>query len=306
MPGRSFVGRLPALHDSQRVVMEKLEGHVDVLAVKIGERNVGRIEALEQAATHVEDTFRSLGLQPTNQWYEAQGRRVRNVYADLVGDHPDLPIVVIGAHYDSTVTTPGADDNASGVAAMLELARLLRTNRLDRTVRFVAFVNEEPPFFLKAEMGSWVFAQSLRRQGVQVAGMFSLETMGYYSDAKGSQRYPPPFNLVYPDTGNFIAFIGNMRSRALVRRSVGAFRRSVEFPSEGCAAPGFVPGVFWSDHWSFWKEGYPALMVTDTAPFRNTNYHTMGDLPGTMDFDRFARVVWGLQFVIADAATATK
>lgn len=162
-------------------------------------------------------------------------------------------IVIVGAHYDSVAGCPGADDNASGVAALLVPARELATANPLRTLRFVAFANEEPPYFQTAEMGSRVFARNCRARGENVVAMMSLETIGYYSDEDGSQKYPAPFGAFYPSRGNFIAFVGNLASRALVHRAVGAFRRRASFPSEGGALPGFVPGVGWSDHWSFWQ-----------------------------------------------------
>jgi Zn-dependent M28 family amino/carboxypeptidase len=162
----------------------------------------------------------------------------------------------------------------------------------------VLFVNEEPPHFKTVRMGSLVYAKRLRQSGEQVLGMLSLETLGYYSDAEGSQHYPPPLGLLYPQRGNFIAFVGLTSSRAFVRETIGSFRAHTPFPSEGGTAPGFIQGVDWSDHWSFEQVGIPALMVTDTAPFRYPHYHTHADRPQAIDHDRLARVVDGLADVI--------
>jgi Zn-dependent M28 family amino/carboxypeptidase len=205
----------------------------------------------------------------------------------------------VGSHYDSVVGTVGANDNASGVAATLELARLLKGNKLRRTVRFVFFVNEEPPYFQTEQMGSLVYAHQLRRDGIPVAAMISLETIGFYSDARGSQKYPALVSLFYPSRGNFIAFVGNDESRDLVRRAVRRFRESARFPSEGIAGPPTLPGVGWSDHWSFWQEGYPAIMITDTAVFRYPYYHTALDTADKVDFEKMARVVDGVRNVVA-------
>jgi Zn-dependent M28 family amino/carboxypeptidase len=165
-------------------------------------------------------------------------------------------------------------------------------------VRFVAFVNEEPPFFTSGEMGSRVYARACRARNDDIVAMLSLETIGYYSDAPRSQAYPAPFGLLYPDTGNFVTFVANYRSRPLLHQVMSAFRANAQFPSEGAAAPEWIPGVGWSDHWSFWKEGYPGVMVTDTALFRYPHYHTSQDTPEKLDYPRMARVFSGLQQVM--------
>jgi Zn-dependent M28 family amino/carboxypeptidase len=190
---------------------------------------------------------------------------------------------------------PGANDNGTGVAAMLALARRFSGQKPRRTLRFVAFANEEPPHFQTAEMGSVVYAQRSRERSENVVAMLSLETLGYYDDAQGSQVYPPPIGLFYPSTGNFVGFVSNVSSRKLLRDVVGDFRSHTRFPSEGAALPAVIPGVGWSDHWAFWQAGYPALMVTDTAPFRYPHYHTGADTPDKIDYERLARVVAGLE-----------
>jgi Zn-dependent M28 family amino/carboxypeptidase len=207
---------------------------------------------------------------------------------------------VIGAHYDTVYDCPGADDNTSGMAALLELARLLKGSHPARTVRFVAFVNEEPPWFQTDNMGSWVYAREAHRKKENIVAAVSLETVGMYSDVEGSQQYPEGFKSLYPSKGNFIAFIGDLGSHALVRDAVRSFRANSQIPSEGSAVPAWIAGVGWSDHWSFWQEGYPGIMVTDTAPFRNPNYHRPTDKPETLDYERMARVVHGLVGVVTD------
>jgi Zn-dependent M28 family amino/carboxypeptidase len=168
-------------------------------------------------------------------------------------------------------------------------------------LRFVAFVNEEPPYFLSGEMGSLVYARRCKERGDKISAMISLETIGYFSDAPHSQRYPSPIlGIPYPKVGNFIGFVSNIRSRPLLRRVVALFRRDAKIPSEGAALPWFVPGVSWSDQWSFWKYGYPAIMVTDTAPFRYPYYHSSSDTPDKLDYDRFALVVSGMKKVIEE------
>jgi Zn-dependent M28 family amino/carboxypeptidase len=234
--------------------------------------------------------------------YEVAGQRAENLEV-MTGDvNNPLGTVVVGAHYDSVGKAPGANDNASGVAAVLELARLFHGASTHRTIRFVLFVNEEPPYFQIDTMGSAVYAKQLRRDGIVVSAMISLETIGYYSDKSGSQKYPPILSLFYPNRGDFIGFVGNSESRELVRKAVNDFRESTQFPSEGIAAPADWPGIGWSDQWSFWQEGYPAIMVTDTAPFRYPYYHTPQDTQDKVDFERMARVVCGVRRVVEKLA----
>jgi hypothetical protein len=302
MPGGSYSGprqRLDPWLDSLR---QRLIGHVRVLAEDIGERNYVRHAALDRAALYLDSVLTSLGYQVSSHPYTARGGTYRNLEATIPGDGREDEIVVVGAHYDSVDGAPGADDNASGTAALLELARDLRQARLQRTVRFVAFTNEEPPFFGGDSMGSRVYADLAASRGDRVVAMFSLETIGSYHNEPGSQRYPFPFSLFYPDRGNFIAFVGNLASRRLVHRSIRSFRSVAPLPSEGVAAPGWMPGIFWSDHWSFWRHGVPAVMITDTAPFRYRHYHTEHDTPDKLDYARMARVVDGMSEVVRQVA----
>jgi hypothetical protein len=304
MPGTSHRGPLPPLSEEERALAKTLEEHVKKLATEIGERNVSRPKELRRAADYIEETLRQAGLDVRRHGYEVEGATCYNLEAEIAGNGLKEEIIVVGAHYDSVFGCPGANDNATGAAAALALAQLfareasLRTTKLPRTLRFVAFVNEEPPFFQTDLMGSLVYAKECRRRGEKITAMLSLETMGCYSEEPGSQSYPFPFSLFYPSTGNFIGFVGDYSSRALVRRVVESFRRQTRFPSEGGAIPDFVPGVSWSDHWSFSKQDFPAVMVSDTAPFRYAHYHTDEDTPDKIDHERLARVVSGLEKVI--------
>lgn len=302
MPGPSFKGALPAISAAQSELAKRLESHVRTLAGEIGERNLSRYSALLRAADYIETSFISAGFRPASQRFQVHGKSVRNIEAEIPGSESDLGIVVVGAHYDSVEGSPGANDNATGVGAVLALARLLNGRALRRSVRFVAFVNEEPPYFYTDAMGSVQYADRSAARNERIVAMLSLETIGYYSDRQGSQRYPVPLSLFYADTGNFIGFVGNLRSRNLVRRAVGRFRAEARFPSEGLAAPGWLTGVGWSDHWSFWRAGFPAIMVTDTALFRYSQYHTAADGPDIVDYARYARVVDGLVPVVMDLA----
>ncbi len=302
MPGRSFSEPLKPLSADEQIIHDNLKKHVTMLAGIIGERNIWHYEKLEAAADYIHNTLETYGYDVSAQEFTVRESVVRNIAAERAGDPLPNEIIIVGAHYDSVLGSPGANDNGSGVAALLELARLLAAKNFPRTVRFVAFVNEEPPFFQTKNMGSLVYAARCRMQDENITAMFSLETIGSYSDERHSQRYPFPFSLFYPDTGNFIGFVGNVSSRALVHRAIEIFRRQAAFPSEGGALPGWIPGINWSDHWSFWKQGYQALMITDTALYRYRYYHTTNDTPDKLDYGRMARVTTGLKHVVTEIA----
>ena len=291
MPGTPHAAQLPALTDGQRALASQLRRHVETLAG--AERNTD----LETPARYIAAAFAAHGLNPEHQSFPSGGRTVSNVQVSPPGNS----LIVVGAHYDTVPGSPGADDNASGVAALIELAGLLGNEGL--SIRFVAFANEELPYFMGPEMGSWVSARRSRERGEPLRAMLSLEMLGCYRDAPRSQRYPAPLNLIYPDRGNFIAFVGDIAARALVRKTIGSFRRNAAFPSEGVAAPSFVPGVMRSDHASFRDQGFPAIMVTDTAFNRNPHYHQASDTPETLDYERLARVTLGLAAVLRELAT---
>jgi hypothetical protein len=299
MPGKSSRGPLPPLTAEQIALRTELTSDVQTLAGKIGERNFQHYNELRAAAEFIEHSFSAAGLSPRRDRYEMRGQSFDNIEAEIRGDH--LEIVLIGAHYDSVLGAPGANDNGSGVAAMLALARRFAGKSSTHTLRFVAFVNEEPPFFQTSQMGSFVYASRCKARGDQIRAMISLETIGYFSDTPGSQIYPL-FGLgaFYPTTGNFIGFVGNVRSRALLRRGLAVFRQYAKIPSEGAALPSFIPGIAWSDQWSFWQHGYPAIMITDTALFRYPHYHAATDTPDKLDYDRFALVVSGVQKMIEE------
>jgi hypothetical protein len=305
LPGTSYEGPLPPLDDDQRSTAQRLEQDVTMLAGTIGERTFSRIDKLNEAADWLEAQLLSMGYTTTRQAYPVSMRQFNvhdrmcyNIIAERPGQGRADEIIIIGAHYDSFIGSPGANDNASGVAALLELARRLATHQPQRTLRFVCFTNEEPPMFQTEQMGSLVYAKRCHERGEDIVGMLSLETIGYYSDEPNSQQYPPPVGAFYPSRGDFIGFVGNLRSRALLREVVGTFRDHAEFPSEGGALFGGIPGVGWSDHWAFWQMGYPGLMVTDTAPFRYPYYHLATDTPDKLDYERMARIVDGLEQIV--------
>lgn len=302
MPLKSFRGPLPELNSAQTALRDELRQHVEKLAGEIGERNVYIPKKLAAAVEYIETTLSNAGHKVTRESFEAGGELCHNLSVEITGEKLPGEIVLVGAHYDSVQGSPGADDNASGVAALLTLAKFPALQKPARTLRFVAFVNEEPPFFQTEQMGSLVCARRCRERGENIVAMLCLESIGFYSTGERSQNYPFPVGLFYPTRGDFVAFVGRTSDTSLVRRCVKSFRQHTQFPSEGGALPSCLPGIGWSDHWAFWQAGYPALMATDTAPFRSPHYHTTEDTPDRLDFDRFARVVDGLAKVIEDLA----
>jgi Zn-dependent M28 family amino/carboxypeptidase len=302
MPAKNFSSSA-VLSPEDMQLRDELRADVQKLAGEIGERNEFHYAELRAAADHIEHAFTTAGLSPHRNGYEMRGHNYDNIEVEIRGDQPQ--IVLIGAHYDSVFGAPGANDNGSGVAAVLALARRFAGKHLPQTLRFAAFVNEEPPYFQTPQMGSFVYAQACKARGDEISAMISLETIGYFSDAPHSQSYPlPGVNAFYPSIGNFIGFVGNVQSRALLRRVIALFRKHAKIPSEGAAFPAIVPGVSWSDQWSFWQHGYPGIMVTDTAPFRYPHYHAPTDTPDKLDYDRFALVVSGMEKVIAGLTEA--
>jgi hypothetical protein len=307
VPGISFQGAIPPANNEQRMLSERLRGHV--IQIAKSERNVPRhAAALEEAARYLERQLRSLGYEPESQVYQAAGHNVRNITAILGSPTPDTPVIVVGAHYDSFPGTPGANDNGSGVAVLLELARQFRdlkgASRL--RLRLVFFTNEEPPFFHTPLMGSFQYAKMLAEKRERVNAMYSLETLGYYANERGSQEYAWPLGLIYPDKGDFVAFVAMTASRRLMQESIRAFRERAQIPSQGGAAPGFIEGTDYSDHWSFEKFDYPAIMITDTAEFRDPNYHRRTDTPDKLDYDKLSRVTQGVEAMIRSRIDSLK
>ena len=273
-------------------IAENLRKHVSELAGKIGERNYLMMPALQRARDYIEARLAGTGLAVEKRPYRVQGMDFENVVGTLPGRSAET--LVVGAHYDTVPGSPGADDNASGVAALLELARMFGGKPGKLTVRFVGFVNEEMPFFLSPDRGSRIYARECRQAGDRVTGMISLEMVGYFRDEPGSQRYPFPLSFFYPSVANFIGVVGNFRSRALVRSLTRAFKTAGSIPVESVAAFQGIRGVGLSDHASFWEQGWPAAMITDTSFFRTPHYHQESDTPDTLDYPRMAHVVEGL------------
>ncbi len=288
--------------DEGRAISDRLRHHVERLAGDIGERNVWRPGTLRAAADYIRGEFAEIGYEAATQSYQAAGQSCDNIEVTVPGRSRSGEIIIAGAHYDTVQGSPGADDNASGIAGVIEIARQLQGAHPERTIKLVAFVNEEAPFFFFGAMGSKVYAEAARQRGDDIRVMLSLEMLGCYSDEPGSQAYPPFLRWFYPDRGNFIAFVSNIKSRHALHETAAAFRKHSDFPAEQLASPSFVPGVAWSDHLSFWRAGYPAVMVTDTAFYRYSHYHRESDTPEKIRYAEMARVVQGLVKAIAALA----
>lgn len=272
-----------------------LDKHIRTLSMAIGERHAGKLDALNRAKQYIEDEFKALNLAVTLHRYEFEGIEFANIEAVLPGADKD-EVIIVGAHYDSERGTPGANDNASGIAAMLAIAHDLKDYKALRTIKFVAFANEEAPFFGWEGMGSLRYAREAKQNGVNIVGMLALETLGYFTAGVGSQRYPAGMDSsALPEEGNFIAFVSEPGSEALLAKLKNLFPLFSSVPCESlCAPEEQISHVALSDHRSFYKEGYPALMVTDTAPFRYPYYHDKNDTPDKLNMKVYKEVVLGL------------
>lgn len=270
-----------------------LEAHVRKLAEEFHPRGYEQPENLDRAAQYIKEQLTAFGHKPTEQTWSVGGNTYRNVVARVGPASKSL--VVVGAHYDTAGGEPGADDNASGVAALLEIARAFGRTPPPFTVELAAYSLEEPPFFRKPQMGSAHHADALKQEGIDVSGMFSLETMGYYQDTPGSQRFQPKFlEWLYSDVGNYIAIVGKVDQPSFVRLIKRAMRGASELPAYSANAPTALPGIDFSDHLHYWRHGWPAVMITDTAFNRNQNYHQPSDLPATLDYRRLALAAQGV------------
>jgi Peptidase family M28 len=310
VPGKPHRGPLPPLTAEEQALAPLLGRHVAAIASR--EHNVAHHDELEKSARYIETTLESHGYAVSRQVFDADDfrsggtRSVRNIEVVIEPREagPATETLVVGAHYDSAIGAAGANDNGSGVAAVIELARLLGDlkGKTPRRIRLVLFVNEEMPYFRTQEMGSWQHAAALAARNERVVAMYSLETIGWFSSEPGSQRYPFPFGLLFPDRGDFLAFVGMLEARPLLRASIGSFRAHTQFPTIGGVAPAFIPGIDFSDHWAFAQHGFPAIMLTDTAPYRYPHYHTFRDTPDKVDTEKLARLVKGIERMIREVA----
>lgn len=286
-----------------------LEEDVRYLSEEIGERNMHRSGTMAITADWIETRMEEKGYNAQRENYRLSrgvysGQTADHIIAELPGtDQPD-EILIIGAHYDTVPGSPGANDNGSAVASLLSLAGYFLDKPQRITIRFVAFANEEPPFFKTEDMGSYAYARELSDRGENVVAMVSMDGLGFYSDEPGSQSYPlPGIGWIYPNRANFIAFVTRFSDLSLMKRSLKAFRKTSELPAEGVALPGLVPGTDWSDHWSFWQHDIPAFLITDTLPYRDPYYHTAQDLAENIDFKKLTLLNFGLRSVVKELAS---
>ncbi len=285
----------PASGNNNRLEVKNLHKYIHYLTVRIGSRSVYEYEKIQETKDYIETVLKDLGVDYTLQTYKWMGNFFSNIIVTMPGQEEPEKIFIIGAHYDTVFGTPGADDNASAVATLLELCRLLKDYHPSKTLKLIFFVLEEPPAFKTHHMGSYVYAKWAKENKEKIYGMISLEMLGYYSNIKGAQMYPLPLmGFFYPNVPNFIGVVGNVKSRKLVKKIAASIKKNSPIPVETLSTIKFVPGVDFSDHGSFWKMGYPAVMITDTAFYRNPNYHTPDDTIDTLDFSQMASLLQGL------------
>lgn len=286
------------MDSSREALKEQLFRHVDMLAGVIGPRHPGKPHTMSATAGYIDEQFRRCGLSPVRESFSVSNQSIDNVLVTIPGSQTPESVVILGAHYDSTPSTPGADDNASAVAVLLETARLLKEIKPQKTVRFAAFACEESPYFHTDEMGSLIHARGCRSRGENVIGMLCMEMVGYYLDGVGTQQIPPSIpgmlRKLFPSRGNFLAAVGNIKSTGLCWKFRRGFKSATQFPLFSVVLPERIREIHLSDNSAFWSMGYPALMLTDTSFLRNPNYHQWSDTPDTLDYVRMAEVTCGV------------
>ncbi len=291
-----------SLNDIGEINAENLKQHVYMLAGEIGERNIKRPEGLINAAHYISRQWQAMGYQIHTQGYHAHDIPCANLEITQRGISNPERVIVVAAHYDTIGGCPGANDNGSGLAVMIEMARAMRTLRLESTVRFVALVNEEPPFFGTEHMGSWIYAHQASRRGDDIQLAVILDTLGYYNHQPSSQLYPPLFGMAYPDRGDFVAFISNLRASRKASHFASAFGRSQKLPYQKVVAPQIIPGMNWNAQTPFSLHNYSSVMVTDTGPYRYPFYHSAKDTPEKLSYDQMALIAQGLVKAVATVA----
>ncbi len=304
---KPYQDSLPTVREQQFATMMRkpvshkaLEEYVNVLAEDIGERHMGKMENLEAAAYFIESSLgkSNMGYRVNRQKFESEGNQVWNLEVTVPGTGNSGGVVVVGAHYDTVPGSPGADDNASGVSALMCLANALIGSKNEMTIKFVAFVNEERPWAETENMGSLVYAKALKLRGEKVVAMISLDSLAYFSDEPDSQTHPEGTREDAPSVADFLVLVGNQASAEQVRSAKTAFQKSSALPVEAVVASAGDLHAARSDHWAFWQTGYPGLMITDTGPFRYKGYHQADDKTSRLDFERLESAVKGIEGII--------
>jgi Zn-dependent M28 family amino/carboxypeptidase len=294
-------GGYDATRVAPEVAPDRLLSLVQTLTEDFHPRDITHPANLDSAAAWIADHLTDAGGRLSEQVYTVEGADYRNVIARFGPDTEER--LVIGAHYDVCGERPGADDNASAVAGLIELARLIGQNDWPLTIELVAFTLEEPPKFRTSDMGSHRHAEALAAEGVPLRAMICLEMIGYFDDAPDSQGYPVgAMKLLYPTRGDYVAVIGKLSQGGITRKVKGAMKRATELPVRSMNAPASIPGIDFSDHLNYWAVGYEAVMITDTAFYRNPNYHELTDTWDTLDYDRMAMVVQGVYAAVQHLA----
>lgn len=307
----SLLGKyIPPSTPAELQLRDRLRKHVDIFAGLIGPRHLGKPDSLHAATAYIEKQFTEMALAPQRETYTVNTVEVANIVAQITGHSSPDEIVIVGAHYDTVPQTPGADDNASAVAMLIEVARLLAPTPHRRSLRFVAFPCEEPPHFYTDSMGSQQYARACRKRGDNILGMICLEMVGYYTTAPNSQTVPPQIpgalRFAFPTTGDFLAAVANLKSLKLLWNFRRGFKRAGRFPLYAIALPESVPEIHLSDNGSFWSQNYPALMITDTSFLRNPHYHRETDTPETLDYDRLTVATLGVAGGVARLSLAMR
>ncbi|MBL8858938.1 MAG: M28 family peptidase [Planctomycetes bacterium] len=306
MPGQPALSASGAMTEDETTVADRLTNHVDSLAREIGARGPGAPGKYADAASYIGTMLKRAGLQVREIPFESKGLQARNIEATLQGTRKKDEILLLGANYDSDLKSPGAEDNASGCAVLLEIARLLGDSANERTVRFVFFGNGAGDFAGEEKSGSWIYAREAQKRGDKIVTMLNFNCLGNYKDTPGSQSIPFPMGAAYPGTGNFLLIAGDLSAREIVRNTVGEFRRNARFPCHGLALPGIVPGWSNGDHAGFIRFGYPAIVVTDTGKWRFENAGTLFDTPDRIvDYPKMARVTVGMAKVVTALAKSS-
>jgi hypothetical protein len=302
MPGNRLQGAPGPLNELETELAEQLKQHVEALALDIGPRSSRLPDKLLAASDYIEQRLHREGLQCEMQPYVSRGLPANNLVVDLKGSRKPEDVIIVGAHFDTSQNTPGADDNASGTAVLLEVARALSHGGQDRTMRFVFFSNGAEPCSGKPESGSGMYAKRCADAHEKVLAVIVLDSLGCYSDAAGSQSYPFPLSFRYPDRGNFVEVLGDMGSFNLVSMCTEMYRSGARMPCEGGLLPNWMPGVSVSDDASFRAQGFPALRITDTGPLRNKQIGTQSDTHDRLDYERMARTTGDLIRMIGNLA----